>query len=383
MDLTGIDRRLSEIAGEIDLYAHLTPLNSAEEMKAFFDAVSSGAAYDPVYCYRRARTDEAERVIGRIKADLAGAEGVGYLLLRKAEQIERGICLLRAGDDRFAEEAVRLHGIPDEETVAEAYRILEESLGEENVFPEETVSPRQMAREIEEALAGAGIEWRVSISRSIIPKITVSGSRRTVYINSRIYYTPQEVRRLKVHEVEVHIYRGGNGSLQPYRLFAEGTAGYNATEEGLAIAAEEITGCLEHDRRQMKLYAGRAVAAALSGDSSFYEVFTELARFFPDRIAYRLVERVKRGMRDTSGPGGLTKGYHYIRGWLDVKRFIAGGGDWNVLYSGKIGVGDAGTVKELMDRGELNRPAYLPGFARKRREDDQPAPPVRGREDTD
>ena len=199
-------------------------------------------------------------------------------------------------------------------------------------------------------------------SRKIVPKLTVSAKDKTIYINSRINYTAEEVERLKVHEIEVHVYRGVNGNEQPFRIFRDGLAGYDETEEGLAIMAEEKMGCLRTDTRQMKLYAGRALCVAHCMKGSFHDAFKKLREFFPEYLAYRLTERCKRGLEDTSKKGGFTRGFHYLSGWGKVREYVEGGGDLGILYVGKIGLEDTGTVRLLLEKGKLKPPRYLPGF---------------------
>ena len=142
----------------------------------------------------------------------------------------------------------------------------------------------------------------------------------------------------------------------------QGLAGYDETEEGLAIIAEERTGVLEKDTRQMKLYAGRALCTDLCLKGTFFETFKGLCEFFPEYLAYRLTERGKRGLEDTSTEGALTKGFHYISGWLKVRRYIDEGKDLGVLYTGKIGVEDADVVSSLVREGVLKAPKHLPHF---------------------
>ncbi|MFH1305108.1 MAG: tyrosine/phenylalanine carboxypeptidase domain-containing protein, partial [Candidatus Omnitrophota bacterium] len=168
--------------------------------------------------------------------------------------------------------------------------------------------------------------------------------------------------RLKVHEVKVHIYRGVNGNEQPFKIFRDGLAGYDETEEGLAILAEEAAGCFESDTRQMKLYAGRAMAADCCLKGSFHDTFVKLREFFPDELAYRLTERGKRGLKDTSANGGFPRDFHYISGGVKVRQYVENHGSLSILYVGKIGLEDVDSVRSLLDRGILKRPKHLPEF---------------------
>ncbi len=63
--------------------------------------------------------------------------------------------------------------------------------------------------------------------------------------------------------------------------------------------------------------------------------------------------RVKRGLKDTSAPGGFIKDHVYLEGKRALEGFIAKGGNITPLYAGKIG---------LVEEGIILPPAYLPKF---------------------
>ena len=362
MDLNYIDLRLSVIARKIDFYSFLTPVNQGEEKEKFLDAFKRKEEYNPLFLYKEKDLDEKKEELLKMRSSLNGEDVLQGLFLKKIDFVLAQIDLLETDDDEFVASSIKLYGSPDDACLDAAWSVLMESKKEGYVFPDETVTPSEMAEVMQKELGKRGISWRCALSSKIIPKVTVSPKDRTMYVNDKINYTPQEISRLVVHEIEVHIARGANGSNQPYRLFAEGLAGYDETEEGLAIAAENIRGCLQVDTRQMKLYAGRAVGVDLALKSSFYKVFSELLEFFPMDIAYRITERAKRGIKDTSRPGGITNNFHYISGWQKVKSYIEHGGNLSILYVGKIGLGDVEPAGRLLARGILKKPEYLPAF---------------------
>jgi len=360
--LKQIDRTIVDVSTRVDFYSLITPANREEERKKFFAVLGEGGGYDPVFVYRKRDPSDLIKPLQNALLVLDREEPLQSLLARKLDFTLTQLELLEAGDGNFGDVAARLHGLPDQDSVKEASEILSGSRDQDYVFPEETVTSDQMVDILRKELDEKGIQWEVVLSGKIVPKITVSGKERKIYVNSHIDYTEAEVERLKVHEINVHVFRGANGSLQPLRLFADGLAGYNETEEGLAILAEDISGCLEEDTRQMKLYAGRAVCADLCARHSFCEAYTRLAEYFPDYLAYRLVERAKRGMRDTSKKGGITKGFHYISGWRKTRKYAEKGGDMEVLYAGKIGLDDTDLVKSLIEKGVITAPKHLPDF---------------------
>lgn len=358
MDLFEADKKLSDIGSGMNFYSYLTPVNKLEEEACFLEAVSRGEKYDPYYDYRQSDLTWANEALQELKDSISGTGIIERLLIEKIDFFLRQIMLLNGGDEGLYYNAIELFGRPDEACIKEAKEILQ--IAEDDVFTEETVSAESMRALLEAHIKEKGVDWEVRLSDKMVPKITVSGAEGVLYINSRLMYTPQEVERLKVHEVEVHIFRGANGRLQPYRIFSEGTAGYNETEEGLAIVNEKKKGVLELDRRQIKLYAGRAICTDLCLSMGFYDAYRELTEYFPEYIAYRLVERAKRGLRQTSRKGALTKGYHYISGFQKTRKYIEEDGDIELLYVGKIGIDEVKDIKLLREEGVLEKARYLP-----------------------
>ncbi|MBD3379992.1 MAG: DUF1704 domain-containing protein [Candidatus Omnitrophica bacterium] len=360
MDLIHIDKKISEIGSRIDFYSQITPVNRIQEEKRFFDELSRGERYDPVFTYRRTDVSRERREIELLVGSISSNDPLSRMLKKKALFLLSHMELLEADEDSLGGCAVSLFGKPDEGCLSESRGILDPPAADGSEFPEETVAPGEMAEILSVYIRERGIPWEVRLTDNIVPKLTVSGARGVIYINSRLNYTPHEVERLKVHEVLVHVYRGLNGKKQPYRIFAEGTAGYNETEEGLAVMAEKITGVLETDRRQMRLYAGRAVCAGLCLEMSFSEAFDALRADFPDGIAYRLVERAKRGMKHTRKKGCLTKGFHYISGYRKMREYVSSGRSPAVLFAGKISIDDSVAVEELLRKKQLRYPDCPP-----------------------
>jgi hypothetical protein len=93
--------------------------------------------------------------------------------------------------------------------------------------------------------------------------------------------------------------------------------------------------------------------------SSFRETYNELRKHFNVDTAWRLTLRAKRGLSDTTLPGGLTKDINYLKGYLEIKKFLKDGGDMNKLYYGKIGVQHVSLLDKIP--GLIN-PKFLPMF---------------------
>lgn len=66
--------------------------------------------------------------------------------------------------------------------------------------------------------------------------------------------------------------------------------------------------------------------------------------------------RAKRGLGDTSKPGGFIKDHVYLEGKVLLDDFVKDGGDLTPLYAGKIGLQHIDLVK----KGIIKPPKYMP-----------------------
>jgi len=177
-------------------------------------------------------------------------------------------------------------------------------------------------------------------------KISVDSVSRLIHLNRNALFAPQEVKRLLVHEIDVHAVRIHNGSCFPWGIFSMGTAGYREAEEGLAVYFERRSDHLYPF--QEKIYAGRCLAVYLSLSAGFKEVFEELLVYFDQETAYTVVERVKRGLADTSRSGALTKEFHYFTGPNRVQSYLQAKGSIKTLMGGKVAFDHAKLIDKLV-----------------------------------
>ena len=163
------------------------------------------------------------------------------------------------------------------------------------------------------------------------------------------------VHALLQHEIGTHIVTHINGSCQPLRLLGAGLAGYDETQEGLAVFAEHLAGGLT--ARRLRQLAARVVAVhQMCEGASFATVHRSLLDSgVARREAFTITMRVFRS-------GGLTKDAVYLRGLRDVVAYVGAGGDLGVLWLGKMALADVPHVVALRDRGVLVDPVLLPRY---------------------
>ena len=159
------------------------------------------------------------------------------------------------------------------------------------------------------------------------------------------------------HEVGTHVLTYLNGRNQPFQQLYSGLAGSEELQEGLAVLSEYLVGGLSPPR--FRLLAGRVIAARmLIQGASFIDTYRELhfRLGFSQRTAYIISSRIYRS-------GGFTKDAIYLRGVVNLLKYLRNGGDLHPLLIGKISIEDVPLIKELQFRKVLKpsllKPRYL------------------------
>lgn len=157
------------------------------------------------------------------------------------------------------------------------------------------------------------------------------------------------------HEIGTHVVTYVNGAHQPLRTLACGLAGYEETQEGLAVLAEHLAGGLTGGR--LRQLAARVVAVyEMIGGAEFADVHQGLTETgVPAEQAFTITTRVFRS-------GGLTKDAVYLRGLTELVNHIAAGQPLETLWLGKMPLGAVPLVEELHRRGVLVDPLLTPRY---------------------
>lgn len=360
----GLTKQLAMISQKLDLSFAATPLNQNQERDAFFQALRVNKKRNPKFVYPKLNINavklnkEIDAIFSNKKEIIVFKKvGLYYVLERMHKYLKKKIALINAiGENEFSRYSIALYSKPSESCCQLSRRILEQG----NVNCDETVKACEIKNALEQEIEKFNLNWKVKLVDNITTKVSISSFKKEVLVNNKLNFTPFEVQRLKIHEVDVHVLRAENGSTQPLAIFQTGLEGYQETEEGLSVYFEEKTGVL--DNLQERLYAARAFAVELTFRGSFFYVFSELSKYLSSGLAYRITERVKRGLGDTSRRGGLSKDYYYINGRERIREYINNGGDAEILFIGKIGLEDIYCMQKLLDQGLLSKPKVLPDF---------------------
>lgn len=198
-------------------------------------------------------------------------------------------------------------------------------------------------------------QYPVTIDNRSPDIIRVSKSK--IIIGSNVRRTLLDVDRLIVHEIESHLFQNLNHQPDAYILDIISYHDQHLYTEGLAVYNETACGLLTP--RSFSNYYYRYQAAKLNA-LSFHEIYLYLIdQQVPQDQAFDIVYRLKRGMADTSQPGGLLKDSLYILGYQFIKKHLQKGGSITELY-----IYRSPQLAELSNKYQLLNPAtiYIPNL---------------------
>lgn len=266
-----------------------------------------------------------------------------------SESIQKFELAQAVGTEDFAEKSQKVYGFPSKKLISTAYDLLSLEKGP----IQKKISLIEAKQILKEELSNLGLPWKVQ-SRKMLSYANVQPAKSTVTLCSTHRFSERNIKRLAVHEIGTHSVRSMNARLQPLLIFRN-FPHYIETEEGLAAFNEEITGYLFNDT--IRKYAGRVVAVEYAQEHTLKETYKFLQKYFPNPQALNIAIRVKRGLPNTDTIGAFTKDYVYLKGFLDVRKYLQRE-PLKHLYYGKISLPWIDLVKKL--EPELTPIRYFP-----------------------
>ena len=349
-----VDHRLALLAQSFRFLLDITPVDADDLRDDFLE----GREPDPPFTYRELETDPAV-----IRAELDDVDPgdvedpvLGQLLRAKHREMGLQLDMLEARDtDDFLPLSVELYGGVSPTLRTQAEQLLAGITRTE---------PTGEALDAEEFLALA--EEEIARYHDVDPDLGMHAEIRTdvngVMVSGDVLLIGPETKvqaaraqALLHHEVGTHLVTQANGSHQPVKVLGVGLAGYDETQEGLAVLAEIACGGLTAFR--LRQLASRVLTVhRLVGGATFAEAHEALvADDFPSGSAWTTVMRVYRS-------GGMTKDAIYLRGLVDLLEHLAAGGTLDQLWLGKFSLRDLPLIGDLQYRGLLREPRVLPRY---------------------
>jgi len=354
-DLKKIDEEIVDIDKEIHLLSHLKPVNLQEEYNKFL----IDSTYNPQFQYKPLNFDP-NNLYARLNRIEFPDSPLGILWRKKAEEIRQKIELLESrGKNDFTAKSIHLYGAPDKEILDEA---LNEIAGMPTKFtePKKLMNSAEAKKIMEQAIDEYGLKgWAVQLKKDMVSD-AIAGKENSILIREGATFSEDRLKGTIAHEIETHVFTAVNGSMQPYKIFQRGLAGYLMTEEGLAVYNQGKTESSETEKKYWPASSVVGIHTAISG--SFADVYAELIKHhFSIERAWKVALKAKRGLTDTSKPGAFTKDYIYFIGYKKILDFIKNGSDLKDLYYGKINMDDLDLVKKVKG---LKTPIFLPSYLR-------------------
>ena len=357
-DLRAVDKLFAQIDRDLLLLKLIKPANLEEERIRLEQDVQ----YNPIFHYREPGIDmdEAEKKLEKATQD---SSPLGILLEKKRKELLTRIALLRSRGDatRFTQHSRALFGAPTSALLRSATAELHNRKACDLPASEKELLSSEKAQKIlTKALESYSLhEWEVSVRPRLVSDCTVGGNK--VYVREGAQFEQVHIEALVAHEIETHILTAENGAHQPYALFRNGCANYLDTQEGLAIYNQNRIYSPFHEKRYNPPRNVLGLAFGLEHS------FAETRKYLQEELGYGAEKAlsqaiaIKRGLSDTSEPGGFTKSIVYFRGLRAIEQFINDGGDLAKLYIGKIALEDMELIEKI---DGLETPLLLPSFLR-------------------
>jgi uncharacterized protein (TIGR02421 family) len=373
---TQLDRRLVAAVKGIRLLGSVSWPASAQE--TFLAQWKRGDARLPVIDYPRPDHSAARAGIQGVFDAADPQHPVGEYIRRNAESWRVATELLDAvGTRELTDYSIQLFGRPGHKVpgseltnldAAHHFIALASELDHELIANDaDYCIPAELLRadlqQQLDAFFGAGTV-RVEIDDQLIAKAAAGATR--IRLRSATCFTEYDRNQLLQHEAFVHTLTALNGRRQPnLASFALSSPRITATQEGLAVFAELMTGSIDIERIKRISLRILAIDMALNG-ADFIEVF----RFFLDAgqteaDSFASAQRVYRGSPLTGG-AAFTKDTVYLHGLLSVHTFFR----WALknqrlnlcrnLFAGKMSLHDVVALEAQFTSGYIVAPTWLP-----------------------
>ncbi|MBL8297161.1 MAG: DUF1704 domain-containing protein [Rhodanobacteraceae bacterium] len=308
---------------------------------------------------------------------------VGDYLRRSAESWRIATELLQAvGTAAVTEHSIRLYGRPgdrlpgSELTNLDAARHFISLAGEldqeilasdaDYCIPAETLKA-ELQTQLDAFFHSHKIE--VEIDPDLIAKAAAGPTR--IRLRSATCFSEYDRHQLLEHEAFVHSLTGLNGREQPHlKSLGRSSPRVTATQEGLAVFAELMSGSIDIERMKRISLRIAAIDMALAG-ADFVDVFSYfLDTGQTESDSFSSTQRVFRGV-PVQGGAAFTKDNVYLHGLLTVHTFFR----WTLkhrrlnlsraLFAGKMALHDVIALEPYFDSGYIAQPLYLPPWVQR------------------
>lgn len=342
------------------------------------EAYSQGRFALPQVTYARPDMAAVRAELADIEAAAAGGDPLGDYLRRTAASWQTAAQMLEAvGTADVTAPSVALYGRPDDLIpgsrhsnldAARYFVKLSDELGADLLADDRIVSiPADVLRgDLAAALDeffGAGT-IQVEIDNELTAKAAAGATR--IRLRGSANFNEYDRHQLLAHEAFVHSLTALNGRRQPVLAsLARTSPRVTATQEGLAVFAELMSGAIDITRLKRISLRIMAIDMALNGAD-----FVEVYKFFHARgqstaDSFHSAQRVFRGV-PLRGGAAFAKDNVYLSGLLTVHTFFRLAlkqrrmDMLRHLFAGKLSLQDVVALQPHFESGVILPPRWLP-----------------------
>ena len=350
------DAKLGRIASSFDFLLSVSPINTTAALEKF---VADGEQVTPSFRYRPLTVDPdaVKRRLYRLDFSRLEDPLLERLFTDNRHEIDAQLTMLATRNTpSFRPASMFLYGAVSAQLLEDARGLLH--ITRRRSPRGKTVDANEVAaaaRELigsynrKDAFFDASVEVRDDVSG-----LMVSGKR--LLVGSATVMRAERLDALLAHEVSTHLLTYVNGTAQGLSIFRSGLAKYEGIQEGLGVFAEWAVGGLSLTR--LRLIAARVIAVdAMQRGAEFMDTYRLLRHDLGFSIAgaFGIATRVHRS-------GGLAKDAIYLEGFRAIVDYVAGGGALAPFWLGKIAKSDVPAIEELLQRGLVHAPTFLPSY---------------------
>jgi len=371
----GLDKRLVRAVRDIRVLDMVAWPAAVE--RRFLDDLHHGRETLPHFEYHAPDFSAQRAELAAIAVAADASHPLGAYLQRSAASWQTAARMLEAiGTDGVTAPSIELYGKPGDalpggtQTNLDAARWfldIAEELGNGALPEAEYCIPAEVLRdevqaEVDACFGAATV--RVEIDPELTSKAAAGATR--IRLRGATCFSEYDRSQLLAHEAFVHTLTARNGRAQPVlKSLARTAPRATATQEGLAVFAELMSGSIDIARLQRISLRILAIDMALSG-ADFMEVYRWF-RAHGQNIAdsFYSTQRVYRGV-PVNGGAAFTKDNVYLAGLLTVHTFFR----WAFkrrrldlmqhLFAGKLALEDAIALRSCFADGSMAPPKYLP-----------------------
>lgn len=375
-----LDAQLPKLARPILVLKHLNWSDALEE--TFLAGWRAGRPALPVVELRTPDWSQQIQALDDFVASCQGDDPILQFLRRTGwSYAEAGRMLMAAGTPEFTERSIHLYGRPDDPYATQSFTgvdaaafLVEKTnhlLAGAHLEPTDTLLPAdQFAQRLREAVCRYFVddEVQVVVDNELSSK-AIAGATR-LRVRGTAVFSELDFDQLYHHEALVHMATAINGRRQPnLKSLGLGAPRTTRTQEGIAVFAELATRSIDINRLRRLALRIQALKLALDG-ADFIECFKLFLESGQDeRESYKSTQRIFRG-GDVRGRIAFTKDSAYLKGLMETHVLL------NVairdnqpqiierLFSGRLTMSDAITLGPYFESGFLQRPRYVPPWAR-------------------